>query len=140
MRYHDSSCTMWARASNYANSHSSEQGTLPTAPLISKQAVPYWTREGTYCPGVSTPRIQSLADSSKTNHITWRIPTLSTIPTFAQTTTSNLTTIISHHERWKTNTLGVQHKPKLNIINMEDLYDTQDCRAKQNYPSIKPKS
>jgi hypothetical protein len=26
----------------------------------------------------------------------------------------------------------------LNIIKMEDLYDTHDCRAKQNYPSIKP--
>jgi hypothetical protein len=51
-------------------SHSSEQGTPPTASLISKQAVPYWTRGGTYCPGVSTPMTQSLADSSMTNHIT----------------------------------------------------------------------
>jgi hypothetical protein len=52
------------------NSHSSEQGTLPTASLISKQVIPYRTRGGTCCPGVSTPMTQSLADSSKTSHIT----------------------------------------------------------------------
>jgi hypothetical protein len=70
MRYHGPSYTMWARLSNYANSHSSEQGTLPTVPLISKQDVPYRTRGGTYCPGESTPKTQSLVDSSMTIHIT----------------------------------------------------------------------
>jgi hypothetical protein len=89
------------------NSHSFEQCTLLTASLISKQAVSYRTRGGTYCPEVSTPMTWSLADSSMTNHITWRIPTISTIPNLAQTTTSNLTTVTSHHDRWKTNT---QHK------------------------------
>jgi hypothetical protein len=49
---------------------SSEQGTLPTASLISKQAVPYQTDGGTCYPGVSTPMTWSLADSSMTNHIT----------------------------------------------------------------------
>jgi hypothetical protein len=49
-------------------SHSSEQGTLPTASLISKQAIPYWTRGGTCCHRVTTPKIQSLADSSMTNY------------------------------------------------------------------------
>jgi hypothetical protein len=44
-------------------SHSSEQGTLPTASLISKQAIPYQTCGDTYCPGLSKPKIQSLADS-----------------------------------------------------------------------------
>jgi hypothetical protein len=48
--------------------HSSDQGTLPIASLISKQVVPYWTRGGTYCLGVSTPKTRSLADSSMTNH------------------------------------------------------------------------
>jgi hypothetical protein len=48
-------------------SHSSKQGTLPTTPLISKQAVPYQTCGGTCCPGVSTPKTQSLEDSSMTN-------------------------------------------------------------------------
>jgi hypothetical protein len=61
--------------------HSFEQGTLPTASLISKQVILYRTRGDTCCPGVSTPRIQSLVDSSMTNHITWRNPTISTIPT-----------------------------------------------------------
>jgi hypothetical protein len=50
--------------------HSIEHDTQPIAYLISKQAVPYWTHGGTCCPGVSTPKIQSLADSSTTSHIT----------------------------------------------------------------------
>jgi hypothetical protein len=52
------------------NSHSSEQGTLPTASQISKQVVPYRTCGGTCYPDVSTPMTRSLADSSMTNHIT----------------------------------------------------------------------
>jgi hypothetical protein len=49
-------------------SRSSEQDTLYTASLISKQAVPYRTRGGTCCHVVSTPNIRSLADLSMTNH------------------------------------------------------------------------
>jgi hypothetical protein len=49
-------------------SHSSEQGTLPIASLISKQVVPYRTRGGTCYPGVPTPKTWSLEDSSMTNH------------------------------------------------------------------------
>jgi hypothetical protein len=49
-------------------SNSSEQGTLPTASLVSKQSVPYWTHGGTCCPRVSTPKTRSLADLSMTNH------------------------------------------------------------------------
>jgi hypothetical protein len=71
---------MWDRASNYANSHSSGQGTLPTTPLISKQAILYRTHGGTCCPRASTPKTQYLADSSMTIHFTWRISTVSTIP------------------------------------------------------------
>jgi hypothetical protein len=54
------------------NSHSSEQGTLPTAPLIIKQVIPYQTYGGTYCAGVFTPMTLSLADSSMTNQKLWR--------------------------------------------------------------------
>jgi hypothetical protein len=61
--------------------HSTKQAKQPIAYLISKQAVTYWTRGGTYCPGVSTPKIRSLVDSSMTNHIAWRNPTISTILT-----------------------------------------------------------
>jgi hypothetical protein len=78
--------------------HSSEQGTLPTASQIIKQVVPYRTCGGTYCPSVSTSITQSLADSSMINHITWQIPTISTIPNLAQTTTSNINTVTSHHD------------------------------------------
>jgi hypothetical protein len=49
-------------------SHSSEQDTLPTSSLISKQVVLYRTRGDTCCPRVSTPKTRSLADSSMTNH------------------------------------------------------------------------
>jgi hypothetical protein len=119
--------------------HSTEQDSQPTTSLISKHDIPYQTCGGTCCLGVSTPKTQSLADLSMTNHNTWRIPTVSTILTHAQTTASNLTTVTSHHDRWKTHTLNTQHKPKLNIIEMEDLYETQDCMAKQFYSSIKTK-
>jgi hypothetical protein len=86
-----SSCTMWFRQlTKYVTKidhkvlchpHATEQETPPIAYLISKQVVPYRTRGGTYCLGVSTPKIQFLVDSSMTNHITWRNPTVSTIPT-----------------------------------------------------------
>jgi hypothetical protein len=102
------------------NSHSSEQGTLHTAALISKQAIPYRTCGGTYCPGVSTPMTRSLADSSMTYHLTWRIPTVSIIPNHAQTTASNLTTVTSHHDGCETNTLNIP-QVKLNIIKMDSL-------------------
>jgi hypothetical protein len=54
----------------YVFPHTTEQDSQPTTSLISNQVVPYRTHGGTYCPGVSTPKIQSLADSSMTNHIT----------------------------------------------------------------------
>jgi DNA gyrase inhibitor GyrI len=100
--------------------HSSEQDTLSSTSLISKQVVPYRTQGGTCCLGVSTHKARSLADSSMTIHNTWWNPTISTIPTHAQTTVSILTMVTSHHDRWKTNT---QHstQAKLNITNMERL-------------------
>jgi hypothetical protein len=102
------------------NSHSSEQDILPTTSLISKQAVPYRTHGDTCYPVVSTPMTQSLVDSSMTNHITRRIPTVSTIPNLAQTTASKFTTVTSHHDGWKTNTLNIP-QVKLNIIKMDRL-------------------
>jgi hypothetical protein len=82
--------TMWFRQftqnvtqtghTDRSHPHSIEHDTQPIAYLISKQVVPYWTRGGTCCPGVSTSKIQSLADSSRTSHITWHNPTISTIP------------------------------------------------------------
>jgi hypothetical protein len=84
------SCTMWFRQfTKYVTKtdhkvwwhpHSTEHNTQPIVFLISKHAVLYRTRGGTCCPGMSTPKIWSLADSSMTSHITWRNPTVSTIP------------------------------------------------------------
>jgi hypothetical protein len=128
---------MWARASNYANSHSSEQGTLLTAPLISKQDVPYQAHGGSCYPGVSTPKIQSLADSSMLIHISWRIPIDSTIPTHAQPTALILTMVNSHLDDGRP-TPSILIQAKLNIIKMKDLYDSQDCTAKQLYPNTNP--
>jgi hypothetical protein len=45
---------------------------------------------------------------------------MSTIPNLAQTTTSNLTTVTSDHDGWKTNTLDIP-QVKLNIIKMDRL-------------------
>jgi hypothetical protein len=94
------------RVSNYANSNSFEQGTLPTTSLITKQVIPYRTHGDTYYPGVSTTKIQSLVDSSMTIHTTRRNPTISTISTHAQTTASILTMVTSRLDGWKTNTLN----------------------------------
>jgi hypothetical protein len=60
--------------------HTTEQDSQPIAILIGKQAIPYQTRGITCSPGVSTPKTQSLADSSMTNHISWQIPIISIIP------------------------------------------------------------
>jgi hypothetical protein len=81
------SYTMWFRQftktdhKDRSHPHWTEHDTQPIAYLISKQVVPYRTCGGTSYPGVSTPMIRSLADSSMTSHITWRNPTVSTIPT-----------------------------------------------------------
>jgi hypothetical protein len=85
------SCTMWFRQFTkyvtkydhkvWCHSHSTEHDTQPIAFLISKQDVLHRTCGGTCCPRVSTPKIRSLADSSMTNHTTWRNPIVSTIPT-----------------------------------------------------------
>jgi hypothetical protein len=64
----------------WCHPHSTGHNTQPIVFLISKQAIPYRTCGGTCCPGVSTPKIQSLADSSMTNHSTRRNPNVSTIP------------------------------------------------------------
>jgi hypothetical protein len=48
--------------------HSSDQDTLPTTSLISKQVIPYQTHGATYCPEVSTPKTRSLTNSSMTKH------------------------------------------------------------------------
>jgi hypothetical protein len=90
-------------------SHTTKQDSQPVAALISKQAVPYRTHGSTYYPGVFTSKTQSLVDSSMTNHISWRIPTISTIPTYAQTIASNITKVNSHLDGWKTK-LSTNHK------------------------------
>jgi hypothetical protein len=118
-RYKDLLCVIcepsWVTMSIF---HSFEQGTILTVFLISKQAVLYQTRDDTCCPAMSTHMTQSLADSSITNHITWRILIVFTISNLTQITASNLTTVTSHHDVWKTSTLNTP-QVKLNIIKMK---------------------
>jgi hypothetical protein len=72
-----------------------------------------------------------------TNHINWQIPTISIIPSHAKTIASIFTwsTHISTDGRPTVSTLT---EAKLNIIKMKDLYDSQDCMAKQIYPCMNP--
>jgi hypothetical protein len=53
---------------NDVNPHSTEKDTQLIAFIIRKQAVPYWIRGGTCCPGGSPPKIRSLVNSSTTCH------------------------------------------------------------------------
>jgi hypothetical protein len=74
------SCKMWFKQftknitetdhNDRSHPHSTEHDTQPIAYLISKQVIPYCTRGGTCCLGVSTPKIRPLADLSMKNHIT----------------------------------------------------------------------
>jgi hypothetical protein len=103
---------------NDVNPHSAEQDTQHIAFLISKQVIPYWTRVGTCCPGVSTPKIRSLADLSTIyhdgiNHLhhSNRCSNHSIDPH----------TVNSHLDSLKTTTLSQRHKPKSTSQRMERL-------------------
>jgi hypothetical protein len=114
-------------------SHSSKQGTLPIASLISKQAVPYWTCDDTCCPGVSTPKTRSLPDSMMTNHKLWR----------SQPSSPFQTLVKPHHRTSPRSPLIMTNgSPTLSTLNTSQTQHhkdgktctmTQDCRAKQYY-------
>jgi hypothetical protein len=84
--------------------HSTENDTQPVAHLISKQVIPCRTRGGTCCPRGSTPKIRSLADLSRTNHITWWNPTVSTIPTLLKS---------QHRSSARSNHISTDGRPSL---------------------------
>jgi hypothetical protein len=122
-------CTMWFRQftqnvtqtdhTDRSHPHSTKHDTQPIAYLISEQAILYRTCAGTCCPAGSTPKIQSLADSSMTSHITWRNPTVSTIPTLLKP---------QHRSLPGPNHISTDGRPpltkteaKLNITKMERL-------------------
>jgi hypothetical protein len=136
-------CTMWFRQFtknviktghiDRSHPHSTEHDTQPIAHLISKQVVSYRTRGGTCCPGGSTPKIWSLANSSMTSHISWRNPNYLHHSNLAKTTASILTRVNSHLDRWETishkDTSQTQHPKR-----WKDLYDSHDCMTMHNYP------
>jgi hypothetical protein len=136
----DPFCTMWFSQftqnvtkpghKDRCHPHSTEHDIQPIVYLISKHVVPYWTRGDTCCPGVSTPKILSLAYSSMANHITWWTPTVYTI----------LTLLKSQHQSspWS-NHISTDGRPslaktqaKLNITMDGKSYDSHDCMAKHN--------
>jgi hypothetical protein len=94
-----------------ANPHSTKQDTQPIAFLISRQAIPYRIHGGTCCPGVSTPKIRSLADSSTTCH-----DGINHLHHSNCCSNHNIDphTATSHLEGWKTTTL-TKIQAKLNI-------------------------
>jgi hypothetical protein len=103
---------------SYVFPHTAEQDSQHTTSLISKQVVPYQTRGSTCCLVVSTPMIRSLADSSMANHITWRNPTVSTIPTLLKP--RHRSSLRSRHssQDGRPNVSTIT-QAKLNIIKME---------------------
>jgi hypothetical protein len=112
---------------NKAHPHSIEQYTQPITFLISKQAVPYWTRGGTCCPRVPTPKIRPLADLSTIchdgiNHLHHSIN--------CSNHNTDLHTAKSHLNGWKTTRLSQRHKPNSISQWMEDLHNTYDCMTK----------
>jgi hypothetical protein len=133
-------CTMWFRQFTWnitqmghtdrSHPHSTEHDIQPIAYLISRQAVPYRTRGGTCCPVVSTPKIRNLPDSSMTNDITWRNPTISTILTLPK----------SHHRPSpQSNHISMDGRPPITYTRQtqhhkgwKDLYDTHDWMTKDN--------
>jgi hypothetical protein len=116
-------CTMWFRQftqnviktghKDRSHPHSTEHDTQPIAYLISKQVISYWTHDGTCCPGVSTPKIRFLADSSIINHITWRNSTVSTIPTLLKP--QHRSSPWSNHISTDGRSLLIKIQAKLNI-------------------------
>jgi hypothetical protein len=102
--------------------HSTEHDTQPIAYLISKQVIPYRTRGGTCCLGVSTPKIWSLADLSMTNHITWLNPTVSTILTLLKP--RHRSSPWSNHILMDVRPSLIKTQVKLNITKDEKTYTT----------------
>jgi hypothetical protein len=121
------SCTMWFRQftkyvtkydhKEWCHAHSTEHGTQSIAYLISKQVVPYQTRGGTICIGVSTPKTRSLADSSMTNHIAWWIPTVPTIPSLLKP--QHRSSALSNHISTDGRSSLTKTQAKLNITKDE---------------------
>jgi hypothetical protein len=98
--------------------HSTEQDTQAIVFLVSRQAVPYWTRGGTCCPVVSTPKIQSLTDSSTTYHD--GINNLHH-SNYCSNHIIDLHTVNSHLDKWDITTLSQRHKPNSTSQWMEIL-------------------
>jgi hypothetical protein len=79
-----------------------EQDTLPKAILIIRQAVPYQTHGGTVCPGWSTPKNMSLADSSKNHPQTTKVATFPAMSRPCSNPDIYSLRVHSHRTGWKT--------------------------------------
>jgi hypothetical protein len=102
---------------------------LEDGPLIFEGVLSHQIYGGTCCPEVSTPKIQSLADSSTTCH-----DGINHLHHFDHCLNHNIEhhTVKSHHNGWKTTCLTLRHKPNSISQMMEDLYDTQYCMVNHN--------
>jgi hypothetical protein len=78
-----------------------EQDTLPKAIQIIQQAIPYQTHGSTVCPGWSTPKNRSLADSSKNHPQTMKVATFPTISRPCSNLGIYQLWVHSHRTGWK---------------------------------------
>jgi hypothetical protein len=136
-------CGMWFRQftqnvtktdhKDRSHPHSSEHDTQPIAYLISKQVVPYRSRDGTYCPGVCTPITQFLVDSSMTKHKPWRSQPSLPFQTLHKP---------QHRISLRSPHVTTDGRPTLSTLNTSQTQHhkdgktctmTQDCRAKHYY-------
>jgi hypothetical protein len=113
--------------------HSSEQGALPIASLISKQVIPYWKHCGTCCPGLPTPKTQSLADLSISNHEPWMSQPSPPFRTLFKP---------QHRTSPRSPHITMDGRPTLSTLNTSQTQHhkdgktcttTQECRAKHYY-------
>jgi hypothetical protein len=118
------SCTMWERhfikyVTKYDDiAHPTKQDTLPIVFLISRQVIPYRTCGDTCCPGVSTPKIWSLADSSTTCH-----EDINHLHNSNHCSNHSIDphTVNSHLNGWETTTLSQRHKSNSTSQRIERL-------------------
>jgi hypothetical protein len=123
------SCSMWFRqVTKYDAIPTQPTMTQPTTYLISKQVVPYRTRGGTCCHGVSTAKIRSLSDLSTTCH--------DGINNVHHSNCCSNHNIDPHHgqliSRQMEDHLSCRRKPNSISQRMNDLDDTHDCMTKHN--------
>jgi hypothetical protein len=107
-------------ATNNASPHNWARH-FPEVLLIIQQAIPYQTHGGTCCPGGSTPKNWSLADSSKNHPQTMKVATFPTVSWPCSNPDIYQLRVHSHHTGWKTTNHHKRPQDNSTSRKMEDL-------------------